>query len=83
MWLHLGQSTVVHSDAIIGVYDLDNCTVSRHTRKLLSKAQKENRIVNVSMELPKSFIVCYENDQEIIYISQISSSTLYKRLGSI
>lgn len=83
MWLHLGQNTVVHSSAVLGVYDLDNCTVSSHTKKYLSKAQKEQRVVNVSMELPKSFIVCREKGKEIIYISQLSPSTLFKRLKSM
>lgn len=83
MWLHLGQTTVVNSSAVVGVFDLDNCTISRHTRKLLAKAQKEDRVVNVSMELPKSFIVCMENGREILYISQISPQTLLKRLGSV
>ena len=36
-------------------------------------------VVNVSYELPKSFIVCKENGKIMVYISQLSSKTLYKR----
>ena len=39
-------------------------------------------VVNVSMELPKSFIVCASHVRpsgRMIYISQISSTTLLKR----
>lgn len=57
MFLHLGQNTVVRTDNIIGVFDMDNSTVSKFTKGFLTKAQKENRVVNVSMELPKSFVV--------------------------
>lgn len=32
MYLHLGQNTVVNDKTIVGVFDLDNSTVSRHTR---------------------------------------------------
>ena len=36
-------------------------------------------MVNVSMELPKSFIVCREGGREIVYLSQISTATLLRR----
>ena len=52
MYLHLGQDTVVRTSSIIGVFDLDNTTVSKHTRSFLAKAQQEGRVVNVSAELP-------------------------------
>ena len=60
MYLHLGQSTVITHDEIIGIFDLDNTTVSKKTRDYLSKAEKEGRVNVVSYELPKSFIVCGE-----------------------
>ncbi len=80
MYLHLGQNTVVTHDEILGIFDIDNTTVSKNTRDYLSKAEKDGRIIYVSNELPKSFIVC-ENKK--VYISQISSSTLLKRMKSI
>ena len=79
MYLHLGQNTVVRTEDIVGVFDMDNSTVSRHTRLFLSKAQKENRVRNVSMELPKSFIVCERDGRQTVYISQIAPSTLLRR----
>lgn len=79
MYLHLGQDTIVNEREIIGVFDMDNSTISRHTREFLSKAQREGRVVNVSMELPKSFIVCRSNGRETVYISQISTATLLRR----
>lgn len=79
MYLHLGQDIIVNERDIVGVFDLDNSTISRHTRDFLSKAQKEGRVVNVSMELPKSFIVCKDRGKEIVYLSQISTATLLRR----
>ena len=79
MYLHLGQDTIVNQRDIVGVFDMDNSTISRHTRSFLSKAQKEGRVVNVSMELPKSFIVCVHNGRETVYISQLSTATLLRR----
>ncbi len=80
MYLHLGQSTVITLNEIIGIFDLDNTTVSKKTRDYLSMAEKEGRVKVVSQELPKSFIVCSsENEKNSVYLSQISTSTLLKR----
>ena len=79
MYLHLGQSVVVPEASIIGIFDLDNTTGSHITRKFLSQAEKNGRIVNVSDELPKSFVVCNENNDTKIYLSQLSTQTLLKR----
>lgn len=79
MYLHLGQDTVVDTNTLAGVFDLDNTTVSKHTRAFLTKAQQEGRVVNVSAELPKSFIVCVDGGVETIYLSQLAPGTLLKR----
>ena len=79
MYLHLGQNTVVDTEQLLGVFDLDNSTVSKHTRDFLARAQKEGRVVNVSMELPKSFAVCRDKEGETVYLSQLSSATLLRR----
>ena len=80
MYLHLGQSTVITFDEIIGIFDLDSTTVAKKTRDFLSTAQKQGRVREVSYELPKSFIVCdSEKGKNTVYLSQISTSTLLKR----
>lgn len=84
MYLHLGQETVVMQDDIIGIFDLDNTTVSKTTRDYLTKAEKEKKVINVSFELPKTFVLTNnKKDGNRIYISQISSSTLLKRADNI
>ena len=83
MYLHLGQNTVVNMKEIVGVFDMDNSTVSKHTRAFLSAAQRENRVINVSMELPRSFVVCNDGERETVYISQISPATLFRRVSGM
>ncbi len=84
MFLHLGQDTVIRTDQIIGIFDLDNTTVSVHSRNFLTRAQKAGRVKTVSYELPKSFVVCLEADgQETVYLSQLSTQTLLGRYKSI
>lgn len=79
MYLHLGENTVVRIDSIIGIFDMDTSTISKWTKDYLSNATKNKRVINVSMELPKSFVVCNENNEIKVYVSQISSQTLMKR----
>lgn len=83
MYLHLGNEKVVKSKNIIGIFDLDTSTVSKHTRKFLELAEKNGNVINVTNELPKSFVVCFEKGIKKVYISQISSSTLQKRFEKI
>ncbi len=83
MYLHLGNETVVNTKDVIGIFDLDNTTLSRHTRKFLADCEKRREVITVSYELPKSFILCKKKEEkkQKIYISQISSATLLKRIG--
>ncbi len=79
MYLHLGEKTVIKTSSIVGIFDLDNTTVNRNTRTFLSDAEKKGRVINVSYELPRSFIVCDEDGDTTVYISQLSSQTLLRR----
>lgn len=83
MYLHLGNNTIVRKDDIIGIFDLDASTISYKTREFLSNAEKNGMVINVSQELPKSFVVCRENNGCKIYICQLSPVTLIKRASQI
>lgn len=82
MFLHLGENTVISSSEIIGIFDMDNTTVSKATRDYLSKMQKYKKIIDVSLDLPKSFVLCKDRDsgENVVYISPISTQTLLKRI---
>ena len=83
MYLHLGQSVVVPFRDIIGIFDMDNTTSSHLTRRFLAQAEREGRVVDVSGDLPKSFVVCdHPYHRQIVYLSQLNSSTLQKRAES-
>ena len=79
MYIHLGENTLIRGDDIIGIFDLDNTTVMKSSREYLKKATKEKRVVNVSYDLPKSFVVSNENDYTV-YISLLSSTTISSRV---
>jgi len=82
MYLHLGQNTIIPYNSIIGIFDLDITSQSKITRKFLASEEKAKRVVNVSEELPRSFIVCSEPQKSRTYISQLATSTLQKRVAA-
>ena len=47
MYLHLGAETVVRTDSIVAVCDLDNASSSHITREALRAAEKAGKVVNV------------------------------------
>ncbi len=79
MYLHLGEETVVRGKDLIGIFDIENTSVSKHTKDFLAVSEKRGNVFNVSYEMPKSFIVCNDGKKEKVYISQISAATLKKR----
>ena len=79
MYLHLGSDTVVRQKDIIGIFDIENATISKFTKQYLTAAEKAGRVINVTNELPKSFCVCKDKNGICVYISQIATSTLKKR----
>ena len=71
LYLHLGQDTVVRTRDVIAIFDLENASISK------------GYVINVTLEMPKTFVVCSVDGKTVVYISQISSATLKKRTGFI
>lgn len=74
MYIHIGQDTVVRSSELLGVFDIENTSVSNITREFLNDSKK--KVIYVSYDMPKSFVVTADR----IYISSVSAATLRKRL---
>lgn len=79
MYLHLGNDIVIKTEDIVAMFDIDACTVSKKTRDFLTLAEKSGQVVNVSYELPKSFVICNKDNKTTVYISQLSTKTLSRR----
>lgn len=83
MYLHIGEETVVPMKEIVGIFDIENTTVSQNTRLFLNEAPRRGKVITVGDDLPKSFVVCQKKDEPpTVYISQISCATLLKRAES-
>lgn len=92
MYLYLGEQVTIRSDEIIGIFDLENTSVSKATRDLLAKAEKNAQVINVTEKLPKSFVLCDSKGKngkrrtaggQKVYILQMSAATMYKRSGYV
>lgn len=71
---------MVLSRDVVGIFDMDVTTVSEASRRFLADAQKGGRVVNVGMQLPKSYVVCRQADgTETVYISPLSAATIRRR----
>ena len=82
MYLHLGSDVAVNTDDIIGIFDMDNTTVSAKTRAFLKRAQKNGEISDITEDLPKSFVVTKKAGKMCVYISSLATRTLLKRANS-
>lgn len=82
MYLHLGGDTVIAMKDIIAIFDLDLTTTSKITREFLHVAEEEGFVINVSEDLPKSYILTENNNESRVYISPISAATLLKRANN-
>lgn len=80
MYLHLGGDTAVDMNDVVAVFDMDNTTVSQRSRKFLSAAEKRGEIVDITEDLPKSYIITSCGGQTKIYISSLAPQTLVKRI---
>ena len=81
MYLQLGNAMAVRDRTVIGIFDLDNTTVSKHTRRFLEQAEQEGEVVDVTEDaLPKAFVLTSEYGVQRVYLTQLSAATLEKRM---
>ena len=75
MYLNLGQS-VIPTENIVGIFDLDNASWAFKTREFLERAEREGRAVWLTGDLPRSFVLCQDGR---VYITQLSAGVLKGR----
>lgn len=84
MYLHIGNDVIINNEEIIGIFDIDKTTVFKVNRKYLSNKEKKGIIRYVGTDLPKSFIICSNNNgDEVVYISPLNTSTILKRTENL
>jgi hypothetical protein len=79
MYMYIGQGTVLETENVIGIFDLDITSQSHITRAFLSYAEKKGAVVNASEDIPRSFLLSCESGSEKVYLCQPSTATLLRR----
>lgn len=80
MYLSIGSDFAVRQKSILGIFDLDNSSYSRHTRGFLKMAEQQGEVISVTDDLPKSFVLTEEFGLIRVYLTQFNSAALEKRL---
>ena len=79
-YLHIGMNVMVDPRRVIGIFDLDNTSTSKHTRRFLDGAEKEGVVQSACEDIPKSFVVCdHPYHRQIVYLTQLSPAALQRR----
>ncbi len=66
----------ISENDIIGIFDLDRCTVSKNSRDYLTRVERDGKLEYHSTELPKSFIV--KVDKSVV-LSQYNTATIIQK----
>lgn len=80
MYVSIGADFAVRERSIIGIFDLENTSWSKHTRNFLREAEQQGEVIPISEDLPKSFLLTEEFGLNRIYLTQFSPSALERRI---
>lgn len=83
MFLHIGEGKILNKKDIVGIFDLETTSISKKTREFLRASEKKGMVEYIGTEIPKTYIIKKRKEKEKVYITQISSQTLFKRAERI
>lgn len=83
MYLHAGNGRTVRTRDVIGIFDLDNASMSAGTRRMLTEMQREGRVESAADELPKAFILYRVGETTKICLSPLSAAALKGRCDEL
>ena len=80
IYLYIGQNELLRAESVVGVFDIDHCTVDKRTREYLRRADADGLVIDASGQLPRSFVVCtHPYHPQIVRLSPLSASVLASR----
>ncbi len=82
MYVDIGGNLSVRSAAVVGIFDLDNTSWSKWTRRFLQQAEAAGQLVEATDALPKSFVVTLEYGISRVYLTQYNAAVLEKRMSA-
>ena len=79
MYLSIGNDMAVRTTSVIGIFDLDNTSVTPRGREFFAKAEQAGQVVPCD-DLPKSYVLTAEYGLTRVHLTSLNASTLEKRL---
>lgn len=79
MYVHIGKDLVINSDNIIAILDIESLEKKKKLEEVLQNLKISDKIIDVSEENKKSLIIIKKNNENLGYITNISTITLAKR----
>lgn len=79
MYVHIGKDTVINSENIIVVLDIESLEKNKKLQDVLQNLKISDNIVDVSEGNKKSLVIINKNKENMGYITNISTATLGKR----
>ena len=75
MFLHIGENQLIKAKDIIGIFNLDVIKASEENNRFLRRVEQD-------MQDEKTLIITQDKETKI-YLSNISASTIHKRIEKI
>ena len=80
VYYSIGGDRAVCGADVVGIFDIDNTTTSKHTVEFLNGAQERGEVVLLAPDIPVSFVVTTGRDgAERVFLSQYAPRTLVQR----
>ncbi len=78
MLMHAGRDFILNTRDVVGFFDLDSTSPGRITHEFLANAEREGAVVDLSEDLPRSFILT-DFPTETVYVTELSTAALKGR----
>ncbi len=80
MYVHIGKQCIVPSNEIITILNLEKMLENKKLEEILKELSLENDSINIAEGNHKSLLLLKKEEKIKGYISNISSTTLAKRM---
>lgn len=80
MYVHIGKDNMIEEKYIIAILDLEKMLENKNLEDILKELKIENKIINNKTSNEKSLILVKKEEKIEAYFSNISSTTLAKRI---
>ena len=80
MYVHIGKDMVINPNNIIAILDIESLEKKKKLEEVLQNLKISDNIIDVSDNNRKSLIILEKNNEILGYITNISSTTIAKRV---